>query len=49
MEATLEVVSRNRFGRNEAGRIRREGLIPAVVYGEASEGVAGLGRSRRRS
>jgi large subunit ribosomal protein L25 len=39
MEATLEVVSRNRFGRNEAGRIRREGLIPAVVYGEASEAL----------
>ena len=37
MEATLDVVRRNRFGRNEAGRIRREGLIPAVVYGEASE------------
>jgi len=37
MEATLEVVRRNRFGRNESGRIRREGLIPAVVYGEASE------------
>jgi len=36
MEATLEVVRRNRFGRNEAGRIRREGKIPAVVYGEAS-------------
>ena len=39
MEATLEVVSRNRFGRNEAGRIRREGMIPAVVYGEASEAL----------
>jgi large subunit ribosomal protein L25 len=37
MEATLDVVRRNRFGRNEAGRIRRVGLIPAVVYGEASE------------
>ena len=37
MEATLEVVRRNRFGRNESGRIRREGLIPAVVYGEASQ------------
>ena len=37
MEATLDVVRRNRFGRNEAGRIRREGMIPAVVYGEAKE------------
>lgn len=36
MDATLEAVSRNRFGKNEAGRIRREGQIPAVVYGEAS-------------
>ena len=35
MDATLEAVSRNRFGKNEAGRIRREGQIPAVVYGEA--------------
>jgi large subunit ribosomal protein L25 len=35
MEATLEAVRRERFGKNEAGRIRREGLIPAVLYGEA--------------
>jgi large subunit ribosomal protein L25 len=35
MDATLEAVTRNRFGKNEAGRIRREGRIPAVVYGEA--------------
>ena len=35
MEATLDAVRRNRFGKNEAGRIRREGHIPAVVYGEA--------------
>ena len=35
MDATLEAVSRNRFGKNEAGRIRREGQIPAVVYGDA--------------
>jgi large subunit ribosomal protein L25 len=33
MEATLEVQRRSRFGRNEAGRIRREGQIPAVLYG----------------
>jgi len=37
MEATLEAVRRDRFGKNEAGRIRREGLIPAVLYGEARE------------
>ena len=37
MEATLDAVRRNRFGKNEAGRIRREGRIPAVVYGEAQQ------------
>jgi len=42
MDATLEVVRRDRFGRNEAGRLRREGMIPAVLYGgtEAAEPVA---------
>jgi large subunit ribosomal protein L25 len=33
METVLEAVRRDRFGRNEAGRIRREGRIPAVLYG----------------
>jgi large subunit ribosomal protein L25 len=33
MEAVLEAVSRESFGRNEAGRLRREGRIPAVLYG----------------
>ena len=37
MEATLEAVRRDRFGRNEAGRMRREGKIPAVLYGEAKQ------------
>ena len=37
MEATLDVVRRTRFGRNESGRIRREGKIPAVVYGESTK------------
>ncbi len=37
MEATLEAVRRERFGKNEAGRIRREGRIPAVLYGEARQ------------
>jgi large subunit ribosomal protein L25 len=35
MEATLDAVRRNQFGRNEAGRLRRSGQIPAVLYGEA--------------
>jgi large subunit ribosomal protein L25 len=33
MEATLEVTRRETFGRNEAGRLRRSGRIPAVLYG----------------
>ena len=37
MDAVLDAVSRSRFGKNEAGRIRREGQIPAVVYGEAHQ------------
>ena len=42
METTLNAVRRGRFGKNEAGRIRREGQIPAVLYGEArdSESIA---------
>jgi large subunit ribosomal protein L25 len=36
MEATLEAVRRDTFGRNEAGRLRRQGRIPAVLYGEAT-------------
>ena len=39
MDAVLDAVSRSRFGKNEAGRIRREGQIPAVVYGEKSEAL----------
>jgi len=35
MEAVLEAVRRDTFGRNNAGRLRREGRIPAVLYGEA--------------
>jgi large subunit ribosomal protein L25 len=37
METTLEAVRRSRFGKNEAGRIRREGQIPGVLYGESRE------------
>jgi large subunit ribosomal protein L25 len=33
METVLNAVRRDRFGRNEAGRLRREGRIPAVLYG----------------
>ena len=34
MEATLEAIRRDTRGRNEAGRLRRQGRIPAVLYGE---------------
>ena len=33
MEATLDAIRRDTFGRNNAGRLRREGRIPAVLYG----------------
>ncbi|HEY7475698.1 MAG TPA: 50S ribosomal protein L25 [Vicinamibacterales bacterium] len=33
METVLDAVRRDSRGRNEAGRLRREGRIPAVVYG----------------
>jgi large subunit ribosomal protein L25 len=33
MEAILEAESRSTFGKNEARRTRREGKVPAVVYG----------------
>jgi large subunit ribosomal protein L25 len=36
MEATLEATRRDQFGRNNAGRLRRSGRIPAVLYGGAS-------------
>lgn len=40
MDVILEAVKRNTFGRNEAGRLRRAGQIPAVLYGGGGEGVA---------
>jgi large subunit ribosomal protein L25 len=36
MEAVLEATPRTRFGKNEAGRLRREGKVPSVLYGGAS-------------
>jgi large subunit ribosomal protein L25 len=33
MEAVLEATKRTRFGKNEAGRLRREGHVPSVLYG----------------
>lgn len=37
MEAVLEAVRRDTFGRGHAGRLRRQGQIPAVVYGGGGE------------
>src|SRR5437763_13970965 len=33
MEATLEATARDSFGKNEARRTRRDGKVPAVLYG----------------
>src|SRR5437588_1947519 len=38
MEALLEATARDSFGKNEARRTRRDGRVPAVVYGAATEG-----------
>jgi large subunit ribosomal protein L25 len=38
MEAILEATSRDSFGKNEARRTRREGKVPAVVYGSRADG-----------
>ena len=44
MEAVLEATTRDTFGKNEARRTRREGRVPAVVYGGSSgEGGKGNG------
>jgi large subunit ribosomal protein L25 len=38
MEAILEAEARESFGKNEARRTRRQGLVPAVVYGATGDG-----------
>jgi large subunit ribosomal protein L25 len=38
MEAILEATSRDTFGKNEARRTRREGRVPAIVYGPTTGG-----------
>jgi large subunit ribosomal protein L25 len=37
MEATLEATTRDSFGKNEARRTRRDGRVPAVLYGGSSQ------------
>jgi len=44
MEATLEARSRDTIGKNEARRLRRDGLIPAVLYGGQAVGEQPVGR-----
>src|SRR5687768_7158035 len=39
MDAVLEATTRTTFGKNEARRTRRDGLLPAVVYGAAEGGA----------
>src|SRR3954468_19676691 len=39
MEAVLEAVARDTFGKNEARRTRREGKVPAVLYGGSGGGA----------
>ena len=39
MEAVLEAQARDSFGKNEARRTRREGHVPAVLYGGDSAGA----------
>ena len=38
MDTVLEAVSRDTFGKNEARRTRRQGMVPAVLYGASSDG-----------
>jgi len=38
MEAVLEATARDSFGKNEARRTRRDGKVPAVIYGGSAEG-----------
>jgi large subunit ribosomal protein L25 len=38
MEVSLEATARDTFGKNEARRTRRSGLVPAVLYGASAEG-----------
>jgi large subunit ribosomal protein L25 len=38
MDAILEGTARDSFGKNEARRTRREGRVPAVLYGASAEG-----------
>ena len=45
MEAILEATTRDSFGKNEARRTRRDGRVPAVLYGSSGGGGNGDARS----
>jgi len=45
MEAILEATARTTFGKNEGRRTRREGRVPAVVYGATSGGGSEAART----
>jgi large subunit ribosomal protein L25 len=44
MEALLEAKARETLGKNEARRTRRDGRVPAVVYGSSGEGAGAKGK-----
>ena len=42
MDATLEAMTRDTFGKNEARRTRREGKVPGVLYGGAGKDTTAI-------
>ena len=49
MEALLDATVRTTIGKNEARRTRREGKVPAIVYGASSAKAAAAMRCPSRS
>ncbi|MDD8030453.1 MAG: 50S ribosomal protein L25 [Acidobacteriota bacterium] len=39
MTLVIKADKRTEFGKNAAGRLRRQGLVPAILYGEAADNV----------
>ena len=44
MEALLEAMARETLGKNEARRTRRDGRVPAVLYGSSGEAAGAAGK-----
>src|SRR5881394_3371379 len=40
METVLDAQTRDTFGKNEARRTRREGKVPAILYGDGKDATA---------